>query len=193
MKKGLYLFFAAAVVMLAGAGCASTVSVPEILQMSVGDKTYTKCNIWYTNPEKINCLNPQSGRILPAGSEVELLESTTDNVRFRDVKTKIVFNIEFDGDLRMSSIQQYVQQILTTLPPQELFKDIPPETLDRIIHGEIVPGMTRAHVLLCYGTPAATRTPSMTNSTWIYWADQSNTLRVNFRGDKVRSTTNLAD
>ena len=45
-------------------GCAKTVVVSEVMQQGENDKLYTKYNIFYTNPEKINCLNFISGKEL---------------------------------------------------------------------------------------------------------------------------------
>ncbi len=174
-------------------GCAERVSVPEVLQMTQQDKLYTKYNIWYTNPENISCLNPQTGRILQVGTEVEVLECTEDKLVLKDVKTGMTYTIDFDGNLRMSTMREFIGQLLTTVPGSEQLKKEPADIIDHIIHGEVIPGMNRRQVLLAYGTPAATRTPSLKNSTWIYWAANDNTIRVNFRGDKVSVITNTAE
>lgn len=190
MKKySLLLLFVAAFLF----GCAERVSVPEVLQMAQKDKLYTKYNIWYTDPENISCLNPQTGRILPIGTEVEVVKCTEDALVLKDAKTGAEYAIDFDGKLRMSSMREFVGQTLTTTPPSELLKEEPEPIRDHIIHGEVIPGMNRRQVLLTYGTPAATRTPSLKNSTWIYWAAHENTIRVNFRGDKVSVITNTAE
>ena len=58
---------------------------------------------------------------------------------------------------------------------------------ERIIRGEVVPGMTREQVELSYGPPPAVRTPDKRNETWIYWRTGNEQIRVIFRDDVVRS------
>ena len=58
---------------------------------------------------------------------------------------------------------------------------------ERIIRGEVVPGMTREQVELAYGPPPAVRTPDKRNETWIYWRTNNQQIRVIFRDDVVRN------
>lgn len=44
---------------------------------------YTTANIWYEHPEKIYSTNYHAGRIIPAGSEVEVLSAKGRRVKFR--------------------------------------------------------------------------------------------------------------
>ena len=60
-----------------------------------------------------------------------------------------------------------------------------------LMDGEVVPGMTEAQVKLSYGPPPAIRTPDLRNDTWFYWLTPSETLRVIFRGGKVRNMLNI--
>ena len=67
-------------------------------------------------------------------------------------------------------------------------ENVPEAALTRIHRGEVVPGMSRAEVLFAYGPPPAIRTPNLRNESWIYWYGSDNqSVRVVFRGDKVRN------
>ena len=60
-----------------------------------------------------------------------------------------------------------------------------------MLRGEVVPGMSQAQVLLAYGPPPAIRTPDLRNESWIYWIGKDKTVRLVFRGDKVRNIINI--
>ena len=73
--KKLFVFCAAATAALL-TGCARDVVIPEVMKLPVDGYIYTRCNIWFTNPEDISCLNYQEGRILPIGSEIVPVSAT---------------------------------------------------------------------------------------------------------------------
>ena len=191
MRKSLLI---AAAVMAAAffAGCARDVIVPEVLQQPVNSKVYTKCNIWYQNPDKISAVNIQKGKFLPFGSEIEVVEASDSKVVFKDMKG-IQYRIKFDDSLMMIPIETYIRQIFTLSDKAEQVKDIDPAVVSKLEKGIVTAGMTRREVLLGYGTPAAFRTPTLENSTWIYWIDDNSTIRVVFRADKVKTILNLND
>ncbi len=191
MRKSLLI--AAAVMAVAFfAGCARDVIVPEVLQQPVNSKVYTKCNIWYQNPDKISAVNIQKGKFLPFGSEIEVVEASDSKVVFKDMKG-IQYRIKFDDSLMMIPVETYIRQIFTLSDKAEQVKDIDPAVVSKLEKGIVTAGMTRSEVLLGYGTPAAFRTPTLENSTWIYWIDDNSTIRVVFRADKVKTILNLND
>jgi len=191
MRKSLLI--AAAVMAVAFfAGCARDVIVPEVLQQPVNSKVYTKCNIWYQNPDKISAVNIQKGKFIPFGSEIEVVEASDSKVVFKDMKG-IQYRIKFDDSLMMIPVETYIRQIFTLSDKAEQVKDIDPAVVSKLEKGIVTAGMTRSEVLLGYGTPAAFRTPTLENSTWIYWIDDNSTIRVVFRADKVKTVLNLND
>ena len=191
MRKSLLI--AAAVMAVAFfAGCARDVIVPDVLQQPVNSKVYTKCNIWYQNPDKISAVNIQKGKFLPFGSEIEVVEASDSKVVFKDMKG-IQYRIKFDDSLMMIPVETYIRQIFTLSDKAEQVKDIDPAVVSKLEKGIVTAGMTRSEVLLGYGTPAAFRTPTLENSTWIYWIDDNSTIRVVFRADKVKTILNLND
>ena len=191
MRKSLLI--AAAVMAVAFfAGCARDVIVPEVLQQPVNSKVYTKCNIWYQNPDKISAVNIQKGKFIPFGSEIEVVEASESKIVFKDMKG-IQYRIKFDDSMMMIPVETYIRQIFTLSDKAEQVKDIDPAVVSKLEKGIVTAGMTRREVLLAYGTPAAFRTPTLENSTWIYWIDDNSTIRVVFRADKVKTILNLND
>ena len=188
----LLIVFCAALMFLVG--CADPVVFSEVLQMKVGDKVYTACNIWYEDAGNIDCRNIQRGAFLPIGSEIIPVETTdfTQKIIFKDKKGK-VYTIRFSEDYRLCSMSDYISSTFTVKPREEQLKGIPPKVRSRILRGEVVPGMNRDQVELAYGLPPAVRTPDKRNETWIYWRSGNRQVRVIFRDDVVRNVLSFND
>ena len=195
MRRLMLALFAVSAALYFG-GCADPEVMSEILQQKQDQKIYTRYNLWYLNPEKISCLNIQQGTFLPLGSEIEPVGTSysmitgNSTVTFRDM-TGRKYSIEFDPGYRLCTLRDYIAATFTTEPPEEMLKEIPPATLERIRAGQVVAGMSRRDVLLAYGPPPAARTPNLRNETWLYWLTPSETARVIFRGDTVRNILNI--
>ena len=186
----LLLVFCSALLLLAG--CADPVVFSEALQMKVGDKVYTACNLWYEDADNIDCRNIQRGTFLPVGTEITPVETTdfSQKIIFKDKAGK-VYTIRFSEDYRLCSMADYIAYTFTTKPLEEQLKDVPLPVRARILRGEVVPGMTTAQVQLAYGLPSAIRTPDSRNDSWFYFLNESDTVRVVFRGGIVRNILNF--
>lgn len=174
------------------AGCADPVVFSEVLQMKVGDKVYTACNLWYEDAENIDCRNIQRGSFIPVGTEIIPVRTTgfSEKIVFKDTKGK-VYTINFSEDYRLCSMSDYISSTFTVKPREEQLKGIPPKVRSRILRGEVVPGMTPGQVQLAYGLPPAIRTPDLRNDSWFYFVNKSDTIRVVFRGGFVRNVLNF--
>ena len=189
MVRGLILAAAAAGLLLCG--CAEPEVFSEIFQLGQDQKLYTRYNIWYTDPGDISCLNIQQGAFIPLGTEIEPVGTGNNgDIMFRDTAGNS-YTIKFKEGYRLCSMRDYILQTFGTSDRSELLKGIPDEIQIRIMRGEVVPGMDQAQVLLAYGPPPAIRTARLTNDSWIYWIGPSRTVRVIFRGDKVRSVFDM--
>ena len=160
-------------------------SFAEIFQLEKNQKLYTAYNIWYTDPNDISSLNIQQGTFLPVGTEIEPVRLTADEKVIFKAGGK-TYTISFNSGFRLCSVRDFVEYTFTTQIRQAQFENIPPKAQNRIVRGEVVPGMDRRQVLLSYGPPPAIRTPDVKNETWIYWVSGSKTIRLVFRGDVVR-------
>ncbi len=195
MRRFSFVLAAVCAALIFG-GCADPVVMSEVLQQKQGQKIYTRYNLWYLNPEKISCLNIQQGTFLPAGSEIEAVGTGFSSITgistltFRDLSGR-EYTIDFDPGYRLCALRDFISETFTTEPPETMFKDLPASSLERIRAGQVVAGMTRREVLLSYGPPPAVRTPNLRNETWIYWINPTDTVRIVFRGDKVRNVLNI--
>ena len=173
-------------------GCADPVVFAEALQLKVGEKIYTAHNIWYEDPENIDCRNIQRGTFIPLGTEIITVETTnfTEKIIFKD-KTGKVYCIRFSEDYRLCSMRDYIAGTFTSKSREQQLKGLAPKIRARILRGEVVPGMNMEQVRMAYGLPPAIRTPDLRNDCWIYFISGSDTVRVIFRGGVVRNVLNL--
>jgi hypothetical protein len=108
-KFSLFAVIAAAAALLAG--CADPVVFSEVFQLEEGQKLYTAYNIWYTNPADINCMNIQQGRIIPIGTEIEPVKTTSDgDIVFKD-KNNQTYTIRFSEGTTLTSMREYIKMI----------------------------------------------------------------------------------
>lgn len=190
--KAFFAVAAAVFTMMIFSGCADPVVFSEVFQLKKGEKIYTRYNIWYTDPEDISCLNIQQGSFIPLGTEIEPIGTSAfgSKISFRDKQGRR-FTIDFSEGYRLCSMQDYIAYTFCTENQQEQLAKVPADAHARILRGEVVPGMTRAQVLLAYGPPPAIRTADMKNESWYYWISPSATIRVIWRGDRVSNVLNI--
>lgn len=186
MFKKISVLFCSLLIAVVLSGCARKLIVAEVLQQPENGKIYTKCNIWYTDSDAINCVNYQSGKMIPLGTEIEIIDATAGKVIFKDMKGK-EYRINIDEELMMIPSAFYIKQIFTLKNLDEQTKGISPAVKNKILRGIVTPKMTKPEVILTYGTPVAFRTPSLQNSTWIYFIDRDTTKRIVFRGKAVKT------
>jgi hypothetical protein len=205
-KRILFLsaFLVGAIFLLPG--CARNVIVSEALQLPEGAKIYTRCNIWYQDPDDISAVNYHTGNILPFGTEVEeveadmgsvtirpFLEKSRGSVAFKVKKTGQEFYISYDETWMMIPMEEYLRRIFSDKPQKDLAKGIKSSIYEKIIRGIVEEGMTRKEVLLAYGYPVVHRTPSLLEDTWVYWDAKMNTARVIFKKDKVTAILKIGN
>ena len=169
LRHSLSLFLLAAVFSLCG--CAHKLIVSEVLQSPEQAPIYTRYNLWYTNPKRIDTLNMLKGDILPFGTEVVITSASDRSICFTTVKDKREFRISFSDDYRMMSAEDYLRELFSTESEADLTVGVRPLTIEKLKAGIVEKGMTRQEVELAFGPPCAFRTPSRTLDTWCYWTE----------------------
>jgi hypothetical protein len=192
MLKITALMCSISVTILFLAGCARDLQVSEVLQQPLGSKLYTKCNLWYQNPDDMSAMNIQKGKFIPFGTPIEVIKANRYKLVFKDMQG-VEYRIKYERELMMDTMQMFLRQIISIQDKKELIKDIAPDVVSKIEKGIVTPGMSRREVLLAYGKPPTFRTPTLDNSTWVYWIDEDSTIRVVFRADKVKVILNIND
>ena len=183
LRRFLSLFCFAAVFLLAG--CAHKLIVSEVLQTPEQAHIYTRYNLWYTDPMRMDTLNMLKGEILPFGTEVVITSATDREIRFTTVKDKRDFRISFTSDYRMMSAEDYMRELFSTQNESDLTVGIRALTIEKLKAGIVEKGMTRQEVELAFGPPCAFRTPSPALDTWCFWTEYLVGKRIIFTRNVV--------
>ncbi len=182
--RRILLFLAAAFFLT---GCAHKMIVSEVLQSPEQAPIYTRYNLWYTNPERMDTLNMlrADGSILPFGTEVDITSATDREICFTAVGSGKKFRIKFSDEYRMMSAEDYLRELFSTKSESDLTVGIHPLTVEKLKAGIVEKGMTRQEVELAFGPPCAFRTPSPRLDTWCYWTEYLVGKRIIFTRDVV--------
>lgn len=184
MKKIILFLFVLVSLFLLN-GCVTPINVQETLQLPENSKLYTTYNIWYEIPWNISSINYQKGKIIPFGSQIEIISADPTRVEFQVVSTARNYTINYYEKWGMQPIGGFIRQLVTTKDRSEQTSGIAPNIRRNMLRGVVVKGMTRKEVEMTYGPPSPHRTPLKESLTWIYWDNQFSTKRVIFKNDKV--------
>jgi hypothetical protein len=190
---GLALGFTTLLALLWGAtGCSQQDLALEGTD-APAKRLYTAWNLWFEDPDEMYCINYQVGSKIPAGTEVtnvqiyrlyRPLRFTQDVIRFTTLpegRTYTVFMKErFHPGV---DIRSYRDAMFTTKNFEQLTAGMTPTEIQSIREGTLYMGISREAVLACYGVPFQSRTPSLTNSTWIYPTNQWGLQEITFNSE----------
>lgn len=185
MKSKWLVTAAAALTALFCTSCAKDLVVEEILQVSLNQKIYTAYNIWYDNPDRVESINYLKGSVLPFGTEVEIIEATDKEIKFRTVADNKMFRILFERRYRMQSAQDYIRELFTTEDFKTLTEGVSLLNVEKLRRGLIDKGMTKREIRLAYGPPCKFKTPDESLNTWLYWTELLVGKRILFSKGKV--------
>ena len=172
-----------------------TIFVPD--KAISGQKLYTAYNIWFEKPERIWSINYKKGAIIPAGTQVRDVEIITTNRRhkaiiFTTVKEKKAFCIFWQKKYHPGkTIQQFKKNLFTTKKLNELTLEMSEDEIAAIKKGEIVKGMNKKAVLVCYGPPPEHATFRQEHNVWTYWTSKFIRKKVFFDDDGKVSSCKL--
>lgn len=169
-------------------GCTQKVIVSEVLQQGENDRLYTKYNIFYSNPDKISCLNFLQGNIIPYGMEIEIVECDEENLSFKTPGSEQIYKIIFSKGERMTSMQNYIRQLIGFENRDAISKKIRPAYLAKVQAGEVAIGMSKDEIAISWGKVPPVHTPDEKNMTWIYMQSHHDLIRLIFKGKILRTT-----
>ena len=158
---------------------------------------YTSYNLFYENPQRVFSINYKKGVFLPAGTAVENIRIQRSG-RYRQIaftlkESNRTFHVNFTPKYHPGkSIQAFRDALFGNRDFAALTEGLAPAEIDAIRRGELVTGMSKRAVLICYGPPPEHATPSLDTNTWIYWTSRLMRKLVAFgatgRVESFRST-----
>lgn len=156
---------------------------PVVESPLVGQTRYLCCNFHYEKT-KTTDVNAQVGALVPLGTPVTILAVRKDSVEFQPVGHPAITLLHRYGR-RNQSIEQFMDNWFVETDPTAKLRRLPARIQQNITQGVVVPGMTRAQVLMAFGYPPAHETPSLESPGWTYWRNRFDRMLVFFDGDKV--------
>lgn len=180
----VFLALATAAGALLFSGCLTRHLIPEeVLQLPTHAQVYTAYNLWYKSPDELSPENIQQGKLLPFGTEVQIVSMTDSKIEFK--ADGQLFTLHYDQNSTMIPMEEFARQLFTTAVAVETAAGASPARFEKMRRGVLEKGMTRKQVIIAYGPPSRIRTPNPLSDTWIYWADRVKSKRVVFKNDRV--------
>jgi len=141
---------------------------------------YLQHNIWLFKGQT-SSLNYAVDALVPVNTKVTVLKEGDNEMKLKTGGTEFaVVLVKKHTKIKMSEFK--ARLLKETAVDLSKFSKT---AQDGIHSGQIVPGMTRAEVLVARGYPPDNATLSLDVDTWKYWQTKWNTVLVNFEGDKV--------
>ena len=186
MKK---LMFAAAMMFVLVAGLALRAAETTLASagVDVGKEYFTKIGLWQ---EKNACSssNYHVGTFIPAGTKVTIKKINPDKITFdvADGTGSIVFtNNPKHSKAKLEEVAMRTFGETSPMAEGGAFTRFTPAEQASIKKGSIDFGMCKDAVIMAYGYPPASLTPSINNDTWTYSENRITKLAVQFKDDKV--------
>ncbi len=164
-------------------GCASsTGSLNGNTKQNVikGKKLYTQCNM-HAYRGKVDTVNYSVGMFIPVNSEVSILGSNRNKIKF-DYNGKIIIlnnRKKYSGANIKQIFYRYFGKKKVNL---NKFNKLDKKAIE---NGIVTIGMSKKAVLVSLGYPPASATPNLKLNQWRYWKNRWNTILVFFKNDKV--------
>ena len=157
---------------------------------------YTSHNIWYEKPNNIKAINYKKGKMLPAGTQVDMLGfGVRKRMPYFDFKPKnidVVFRMYCDRKFQLGlSIQQLFNQTITSDNFNTLTNGLTSEEIEAIKNGKVKKGMSKEATLISIGYPPRHRTNTTSSNIWVYWQDWHTTFTVKFKDNIVIEDVNF--
>jgi hypothetical protein len=142
-------------------------------------KLYTKYNLHHRGGG-IPAVNYQWGTITPLGTEVDIYVNWPGRIKLTDLQTGELMTLKYDSKYSHGTIKEFLKNLITTENFEKQTKDVPQKTLDYILTGTPIIGMSKEDVIKACGYPPKHRTPSLNCNTWVYWKWKIPTFTVIF-------------
>ena len=175
-----FVIFIALVLIFQGCGGSSH----QPLNSAASDKYYLKNNIHAqvgprdTKASYANWTDPGGGHIIiPVNTPVEIGKYRKGLV-IKNLTDERIIYFEFHSRNMGMGVDKYVHLIAS--PTSVSLDNFSSIDLKGIKAGKVYAGMSKQGVRVALGYPAAHRTPSLEDNTWIYWRNRFQTVAVEF-------------
>jgi hypothetical protein len=169
--------------------CSTAVSAAEIKK---GDKLQTLINLHPDmNKRKLYTMNYQLGAIIPVCTDVTVKSVSGKKLSF-DFQG-VDYTLEYDKHTSGAgvSFQEAAQQFFGPACDKAKMNSLSQVDKDGIQSGTARIGMSKDGVLFAMGRPPKHATPSLDNTTWMYWQNRYGKQAIEF--DSKGKVTKIID
>lgn len=153
----------------------------------VGKQFFTRANIWVDEPDRIYTINYHKGRILPVGTQVDIVAFGDDEIRFttKDNQEYTLVHLVKYSNVGLDVVFWRYFSEEDPKAAGGAFHRFTGAEQENIQKGAVVEGMSKDAVLMAYGYPPGHRTPDLDHHIWTFWLSRGKRLIVYFRNDHV--------
>lgn len=171
--------------------CGTSAQSPVVT--AAANVTYLQNNIHaqvgkkHTKASYANWTDPGRGHVvIPVNSPVEIGKRYSRGFIIRALNERRKIYFEFNSRQMGMSAEEYGQLIAS--PHKVNLNDLSEIDRKGVKEGKVYIGMTKKGVRIALGYPAALRTSSLEDNTWIFWRNRWRTMAIEFGGNgKVKN------
>jgi len=161
------------------------VMTPELLAFKRGEIYFTKVNIWYETPKRVYSTNYHKGKMLPVGTEIEIIKPKGKKIRFLNAETGELLYLHHIRKYTQVTTQDLLSRYFseTSVLEDEAYRKFTKKEKDAIANGRIEKGMSKEAVIMAYGYPPTHQTPFLEDSVWTFWRTRTTHFKIKFEGN----------
>jgi hypothetical protein len=118
----------------------------KLINAKENEKLYIKYNLHHRG-SGIPAVNYQWGTITPLGTEVDIYVNWPGRIKLTDKNTGEFMTLKYDNRYSHGTIEDFLKHLITIENFEEQTKGIPERTLNYILTGKPVIGMTKNEVI----------------------------------------------
>ncbi|WP_294960488.1 hypothetical protein [Sulfurimonas sp.] len=162
-------------------GCGAAKLSPAQQELVKSNATmYTKVSMW-TEKNRVYGTNYSRGLHIPINTEVKILAVSSKVITFEYMGSKINYYV-YTKYTKVDAAGTLDRLFSKTKVDLSMYSE---DTLQNILDGKIVVGMTKEEVVLSRGYPPFHATISLKADVWKYWNNRFQTIEVRFEDNKV--------
>jgi hypothetical protein len=185
--KNLLFTAAMMLVMVTGLALRAAETTLASSGVSVDKEYFTKVGLWH---DKNTCFssNYHVGTFIPAGTKVVVRKINPDKITFDLADgsgTIVLINIPKHSKAKLDEVALRTFSPVSPMTAGGAFSRFTPAEQAGIQKGTIDFGMCKDAVIMAYGYPPASLTPTIAGDTWTYAENRILKMTIEFKDDKV--------
>ena len=149
---------------------------------------YTRTNMWFERPSNFLSVNFHRGKIIPAGTKVEVLKRGRSVIVFCNQDSGREYSYIHSTKHSRIKLRELFYRYFSkesVMAEEGAFSECTKGEQENIKQGTIDVGMSKDAVLMAYGYPPTHMTRELTSNSWTYWESRAGRIVVYFNNGVV--------